>query len=171
MISMGYIGILFALVIYVDERRMKVTYYMNKTKQCEVCKEFTWNEDFTKEGICRYCDETDKTMERKLRLYKIKIKIRQQVAKAFKGHRYGENSIPHKMIGLLPDELRKHLWNTFVERYHREPVKEDVLHVDHIIPLSRGRSEWEIKKLNHYTNLQWLLRDDNFRKNDKFKLD
>jgi hypothetical protein len=40
-------------------------------------------------------------------------------------------------------------------------------HVDHIIPLSSGKTESELLKLNHYTNLKPLWAKDNLAKSNK----
>jgi hypothetical protein len=40
-------------------------------------------------------------------------------------------------------------------------------HLDHIIPLASAKTENELYKLNHYTNLQPLWWKDNLSKNDK----
>jgi hypothetical protein len=41
-------------------------------------------------------------------------------------------------------------------------------HLDHIIPLYEAKTEEEILKLNHYTNLQPLWAEDNLKKNRKY---
>ena len=41
-------------------------------------------------------------------------------------------------------------------------------HIDHIIPLSSAKTEDEVYKLCHYTNLQPLWAEDNLKKSNKF---
>jgi hypothetical protein len=40
-------------------------------------------------------------------------------------------------------------------------------HIDHIIPISSGKTEDEVVKLCHYTNLQPLWKTENLLKGDK----
>lgn len=41
-------------------------------------------------------------------------------------------------------------------------------HLDHICPCSQAQNEDELRKLQHYTNFQWLDRTENLRKADKW---
>lgn len=43
-------------------------------------------------------------------------------------------------------------------------------HIDHIIPISSAKTEEEVIKLNHYTNLQPLWAKDNLKKGNKIIL-
>jgi hypothetical protein len=40
-------------------------------------------------------------------------------------------------------------------------------HIDHVIPLSSAKTEEEVYKLCHYTNLQPLWAEDNLKKGSK----
>ena len=42
-------------------------------------------------------------------------------------------------------------------------------HIDHVIPLASAKTEEEIYKLNHYTNLQPLWWYDNLSKGKKYE--
>ena len=56
---------------------------------------------------------------------------------------------------------------TFENRYNI-PLEQakDILHIDHIVPLSVAKTEAEVIKLNHYSNLQYLYASDNLEKSD-----
>jgi 5-methylcytosine-specific restriction endonuclease McrA len=42
------------------------------------------------------------------------------------------------------------------------------MHIDHIIPISYGKTEEEVLKLNHYTNLQPLWSIENLQKGNRW---
>lgn len=44
-------------------------------------------------------------------------------------------------------------------------------HIDHIVPLASAKTEEEIKKLFHYTNLQPLWAEENLKKHDKMLIE
>ena len=61
----------------------------------------------------------------------------------------------------------EHLLQTFKSNYGYEWDKVEPVHIDHIIPLATAKTEEDIIKLCHYTNLQLLKAKDNLRKNAK----
>ena len=70
-----------------------------------------------------------------------------------------------EIIGCTPQELKSHLENQFKDGMSWE--NQGKWHIDHIIPLSSGKNEYEIIKLCHYTNLQPLWAIDNIKKGSK----
>jgi hypothetical protein len=56
---------------------------------------------------------------------------------------------------------------TFLFNYDRFPTKDDKIEIDHIIPMCIAKTEEEVIKLNHYSNLQWLLQKDNREKSKR----
>ena len=69
------------------------------------------------------------------------------------------------MIGCSYEELIIHLESKFTEGMSWENYGK--WHVDHIIPISIGRTIDEIKKLSNYKNLQPLWAEENIKKRDK----
>jgi hypothetical protein len=69
------------------------------------------------------------------------------------------------LIGCPPDELRLFLEQKFKDNMSWDNYGE--WHIDHIIPLSSAKTEEELCKLCHYTNLQPLWAKDNLIKSNK----
>jgi hypothetical protein len=68
------------------------------------------------------------------------------------------------MVG-LQEFLKKHLEIQFIEGMSWE--NQGKWHIDHKIPLSSAKTEEEVYKLCHYTNLQPLWAEDNLKKGSK----
>ena len=69
------------------------------------------------------------------------------------------------IIGCSPIELKEHLERRFTDNMSWE--NRSLWHIDHIIPLSSVKTEEEVYKLCHYTNLQPLWAEDNLKKSNK----
>lgn len=107
--------------------------------------------------------------KRKDPLEKMKHNIRANISKGFRNLGEYKNSPTEAILGCTFLELHKYLISSFVARYGREPACFDVLHIDHIKPISLAISKIDLVELNHYTNLQLLLAEDNLRKGDKYE--
>jgi hypothetical protein len=68
-------------------------------------------------------------------------------------------------LGCSIEFLKEHLESNFLEGMNWENHGE--WHIDHIVPLSTAKTEEDVYKLNHYTNLQPLWGLDNQRKSNK----
>lgn len=77
-----------------------------------------------------------------------------------------KNNPSLKIIGLSPIELKEYIEKKFTEGMCWDRMGKEI-HIDHIIPLSSAKTEEEIYKLCHYTNLQPLWAEDNLKKSNK----
>ena len=59
------------------------------------------------------------------------------------------------------------LKETYYQNYGVEYAGTQNVHIDHIVPLSTAKTEKDVYRLCHYTNLQLLNAKDNLRKSDK----
>jgi hypothetical protein len=69
------------------------------------------------------------------------------------------------IVGCSPEFLKEHLETQFTDGMSWDNRSE--WHIDHIIPLSSAKTEDELYKLCHYTNLQPLWAEDNLKKSNK----
>lgn len=69
------------------------------------------------------------------------------------------------IVGCTPEFLKEHLEKQFVDGMTWENRSE--WHIDHKIPLSSAKTEEELYKLCHYTNLQPLWAEENLKKSNK----
>ena len=72
-----------------------------------------------------------------------------------------------EIVGLSSEELKIYIESKFLEGMTWENYGLHGWHIDHIIPLSSVKTEDEIIKLCHYTNLQPLWAKDNLSKHNK----
>ena len=70
-----------------------------------------------------------------------------------------------EIVGCSPAELKEHLEKQFVIGMSWENRNE--WHIDHIVPLSSAKTEEELYKLCHFTNLQPLWAIENIKKSNK----
>jgi hypothetical protein len=71
------------------------------------------------------------------------------------------------VVGCSPQFLKEYLENKFTDDMTWDNYGFYGWHIDHIIPLSSSKTEEEIYKLCHYSNLQPLWAIDNLKKGSK----
>jgi hypothetical protein len=98
-------------------------------------------------------------------IFKLSINMRVRLIGFLKIKNIMKNNKTFDIIGCSPFELKVYLENKFTIGMCWENHGE--WHIDHIIPLSSGKTEKEIYKLCHYTNLQPLWAEDNIKKGSK----
>ena len=98
-------------------------------------------------------------------MYRTKEAMRRRVANAFKLKGFTKRSKTFEIVGCTFDELASYIQDQFVNGMSWENRGE--WHIDHKVPLSIARTEDEIVKLNHFTNLRPLMAQENFTKSDR----
>lgn len=122
-----------------------------------------------KEARRRYFREYQRKLRKTNKLARVASNYLRLLNHSIKNQGFTKKSKTAAILGCTFEELQNHLWTTFEENYGlpRNWVDESLLHIDHIIPVSTATTEEEVIKLNHYTNLQYLLAEDNMEKSDK----
>ena len=147
--------------------KAKKYYEENKTEIKEYKKEWDiLNKDYINE----------KERQRKLEnpMFKLTHNIRNLIHQSFKracNNTYKKSDKSEKILGCTIPEFIEHLQSLFTERMTLENHGncEECWQIDHKIPISSAKTEGEIYKLNHYTNLQPLWRSDNLSKGKKYE--
>ena len=98
-------------------------------------------------------------------IYRLSGNIRNRLNGFLKANKIRKNNKTFNIIGCTPDFLKQYIENRFCEGMNWG--NRDEWHIDHIVPLSSAKTEEEIYKLCHYTNLQPLWKKDNLKKGNK----
>jgi hypothetical protein len=150
-----------------DKRKKnhKDWYFKNREKRLKQKKE--WREA-NKEKTRQYrIDNKDKIREwnRKNRenpLVRLKDSCRSRIRLVIKNKSYSKNKTTEDMLGCSWEDLKKHLESQFTEGMTWDNYGK--WHIDHIKPLCLAKTEEEMYKLNHFSNLQPLWAIDNLSK-------
>lgn len=101
-------------------------------------------------------------------LYKLKFNIRNRVKLFLKSTNFDiKTNNTFNIIGCTPEELKVHIESKFTDGMRWDNHNHKGWHIDHIVPLSSANSVEEIFKLSHYTNLQPLWCEENYKKGKK----
>lgn len=90
--------------------------------------------------------------------------IRQSFKRCLNG-KFKKSQRSEDILGCKLSEFINHIESLFVDGMSFENYGK--WHIDHIIPLSSAKTEEDIIRLNHYTNLQPLWAIDNIKKGSK----
>lgn len=119
------------------------------------------NKDKNKDKIKEYRKNKRKTDS----LYKLKTDIRSQIGKVLRKEGFKKLSRTEQILGCTFEELKHHLeskfepWMNWDNKGDWNGIPKELnvaWDIDHIIPLSSAKTEEDIIKLNHYSNLQPL---------------
>jgi hypothetical protein len=99
-------------------------------------------------------------------LFAIKVRLRNLIRNSFRKKGYVKfNMKTESIVGVDYNGFKEYMESKFSEGMSWDNRGD--WHIDHIIPLSSARSQEELIKLSHYTNLQPLWAEDNMKKGDK----
>jgi len=79
--------------------------------------------------------------------------------------KFSKTSKTENILGCSFEEFFTHIESQFIDGMSWE--NRSLWHIDHIIPLATAKTEEEILRLNHYTNLRPLWALDNLKKGSK----
>lgn len=102
-------------------------------------------------------------------LYAAKCAARTCVRNAFNRHGFPKSSKTEDILGCSWDHLLAHLASLCYGGMTAEDIlaNDGRVHIDHIIPLATAKTEEDVIRLSHYTNLQPLWAADNLEKSDR----
>lgn len=98
-------------------------------------------------------------------LFNLKNNVRHRVSEFLKVKNIRKKNKTFEIVGCSPQFLKEYLEKQFVNGMTWENRNE--WHIDHITPLSSAKTEEELYKLCHYTNLQPLWAEENLKKGNK----
>lgn len=101
-------------------------------------------------------------------LFRMSLNLRTRLNIALKKTHWNKSVKFNDYIGCTLEELKTHLEKQFKPGMTWENNTLTGWHIDHIIPLASAKTEEELYKLCHYTNLQPLWAKDNLRKHSKY---
>jgi hypothetical protein len=120
-----------------------------------------------KDKIKEYCKTYVKERKAADPLFKFKCQVRTMIHLAVKRKSFKKNTKSFSIIGMAAEDFMLYLEQTFVNVYGRTRNSDDVVHIDHKIPMATAKTEEDMIRLCHYSNLQYLLASDNLKKNSK----
>ena len=127
------------------------SYHKNKTKDEQIDRRRKYR---------KYKRKTDEK-------YKLADAIRSRIKFYIRINNITKKNKTFDIVGCTPQFLKEHMEKQFKNEMTWENYGFYGWHIDHIIPLSSAKSDKELYRLCHYTNLQPLWAKENLSKGSK----
>ena len=157
--------------------------YRNDCKSCRKIYEDNWKKENpsnlivnakkyrdkveVKETIKKYRREYMQNKTNTNLLFKLKSRVSCRIREACRKNGFTKRSRTSEYIGCDWETFKNHIENNFQEGMSWDNYGVNGWHLDHHIPISFAKTEEDIFRLNHYTNLKPLWWEDNLKKSDK----
>ena len=146
-----------------EEYKKQTKKYYESTKEDQSIKKKIWIENNREKYNSYWTNRKKEDPE-----FKLLSGMRSRLSSYLKLHNITKKNKTFDIVGCSPEFLKEHLEKQFISGMTWENRNE--WHIDHVIPLSSAKTEDELYKLCHYTNLQPLWAEDNLKKSNKIFL-
>lgn len=140
--------------------------YWKKYRDKNIDKQKEYSKNYyekNKKSLNQYVKEWRQTKSKNDQIFRLINSCRSAVNRYLKNKKYKT----FDLIGCTPLELIEYIEKKFVVGMTWDNHGKYGWHIDHIVPLSSAKTNDELYKLCHYTNLQPLWAIDNIRKKNK----
>ena len=100
-------------------------------------------------------------------IFKLRRNLRSRTYHVLKLKNIIKSNKTVKLLGCTVQELKNHLERQFTSTMNWDNYGQNGWNIDHRIPLSSAKTEEDLNKLCHYSNLQPLWWDENLKKSNK----
>jgi hypothetical protein len=175
--------------LYMKNRSAEKNKEINAKRRVAYAEQIEKKREQSRRSYAKHCEKrkakvrayTDKNKE-KLSLYKYEYKkkrlksdslfaLKNAISTLFrvslKSKKFGKTTKVAETLGCTWQELKTHIERQFLPNMTWENRSD--WHIDHIIPLATAKTEEDVVKLNHHTNLRPMWAQDNLRKSAKLE--
>jgi len=135
------------------------SYHKNKEKHKERIRLYNQNNKINRNKRERLKKKTNPE-------YRLMSVVRTRILNFLTKKNVTKKNKTFEIVGCSKEFLREYIEKQFTEGMSWELMGSRI-HIDHIIPLSSAKTEEEVYKLCHYSNLQPLWGEDNLKKYNK----
>lgn len=141
----------------------KINYLKNRDKILKTKKQYRDSSEFV-ERANQYQLERHHKLMKSDPLYVLKKRYRSRTRMMFRHKGILKKTSSMEFLGCTADEFKVYFESLFSEGMSWELFYEGKIHIDHIVAISTAKTEEDLIKLSHYTNLQPLWAIDNLKK-------
>lgn len=157
---------------YKSKNPIKQKQYVNNYEKTDKFKQYKsqYQKEYQKRDIVRMRIKEYERNKKKINpFFKLSKNLRSRLLISLKSKKWYKNTHFNEYIGCTKEELVLHIEIQFTEgmTWQNHGYGEDKWHIDHILPLANAKTEEELYKRCHYTNLRPLWSSDNFKKSNK----